>query len=334
MKFSDAINLFIADWTSQGRLRSPRSELAYRATLYLHSEDIGNRDPSKTGRDDVKTTLARWANPNTQYTRRAHLVSFYDWCMEEGLRETNPARQTPRPRKRPVNVYRLTRAECLALIDATQGIRERRAILLGLLVGARNQELRGLQRRHFERGGCVWISPDIAKGGRERFVPLLAELEDVVADILRTVKPGEYVISARRSVGGLHQTVYRETPRQPCSPQAIRKLVADVAERAGIAAHIHPHLLRHAFGDHVARYAGLRAAQALLGHASIDTTESTYTSGPSLDELAISLSGFSYRGAYAPADPPTIPLKAPSGFEPEDSPVRGAERDSDKEGSA
>jgi integrase/recombinase XerC len=73
--------------------------------------------------------------------------------------------------------------------------------------------------------------------------------------------------------------------------------VQDVALRAGIAAHIHPHLLRHAFGDHVAKHAGLRAAQALLGHSSVDTTASTYVDQPGLDEISISVHGFSYRGA-------------------------------------
>jgi site-specific recombinase XerD len=73
--------------------------------------------------------------------------------------------------------------------------------------------------------------------------------------------------------------------------------VQDVAIRAGIAAHIHPHLLRHAYGDHVAKHAGLRAAQALLGHASVDTTASTYVDKPGLDELTISVHGFTYRGS-------------------------------------
>jgi hypothetical protein len=95
--------------------------------------------------------------------------------------------------------------------------------------------------------------------------------------------------------------------------------VQDVALRAGIAAHIHPHLLRHAFGDHVAKHAGLRAAQALLGHSSVDTTASTYVDQPGLDEISISVHGFSYRGAtggYPPQEPLENPLEATTGIEP------------------
>jgi site-specific recombinase XerD len=94
--------------------------------------------------------------------------------------------------------------------------------------------------------------------------------------------------------------------------------VQEVAIRAGIAAHVHPHLLRHAYGDHVAKYAGLRAAQALLGHASLDTTASTYVDKPGLDELAVSVHGFTYRATagYPPDTPTAIPHKATTGIEP------------------
>ena len=43
--------------------------------------------------------------------------------------------------------------------------------------------------------------------------------------------------------------------------------------------------MRHAFGDHIARYAGIKNAQALLGHADVGTTQ-VYTGAPTLDELA------------------------------------------------
>ena len=52
--------------------------------------------------------------------------------------------------------------------------------------------------------------------------------------------------------------------------------------------------MRHAFADHVARLAGMRAAQTLLGHASIQTTEG-YLAQLSLDELAQSVAGVTFR---------------------------------------
>lgn len=94
MRFSAAVDLFIKDMRAAGRINSDRSEVSYRGTLTRHGEDVSNRDPSKTNRVDVKRTLTRWHHPNTQRTCRAHLVSFYRWSMEEGLRKDNPAEQT------------------------------------------------------------------------------------------------------------------------------------------------------------------------------------------------------------------------------------------------
>ena len=293
MKFSDAIDQFVADRRLDGRLNSKGSELAYRKALACHAEDIANRDPRYTNRDDVKATLRRWPNPNTQGNRRAILVSFYDWLMEEGLRKDNPARQTKRPRRRKAQVYRLTLEEAKRLLRAARTRRERRVVVIGMCAGLRSQELRGLQGRHFDRPGWIWVSPDIGKGGRERWMPVLPDAEGVVAEVQEHVGPDEYVIPAQRVWNLQPDRLPLDLRDRPCSPQALWRLVELVGRRAGIAAHIHPHLLRHAYGDHVARYAGMRNAQFLLGHADVATTE-TYVGAPTLDELAASIAGFSF----------------------------------------
>lgn len=46
------------------------------------------------------------------------------------------------------------------------------------------------------------------------------------------------------------------------------------AQQAGLAAPVHPHMLRHSFASHVLQSSGdLRAVQELLGHASISATQ-------------------------------------------------------------
>jgi integrase len=317
MRFNEAIDEFFRDKRAAGQINSARTEVSYRSRLEALSTDVGNRDPRTIGRNDIKKTLRRWEHPNTQRHARTVFVSFFDWAMEEGIRDTNPARQTRRPKKRPTSVYRMTRGEVVALMNACETERERRVIYIGVLTGLRNQELRGLQRRHFERPGAVWVSPDIAKGGRQRFVPVLTELEPIIAAILRDLGPDDYVIPSRRSVGGRYQAIYREVPKRPCSSQTVLHLVTDLGRRAGIGVHIHPHLMRHAHGDHIARYAGAGVAQAMLGHASIDTTVSTYLGAKTLDELAVSVAGFRFDASYPPFNHPEIPVEAPSGFEPE-----------------
>ncbi|HXH35731.1 MAG TPA: tyrosine-type recombinase/integrase [Plantibacter sp.] len=298
MTFRQAAAIYITDMRGEGRLTSARSERTYWDLLMLHAEDVGNRDPRTIGRDDVKRTLRRWSNPNTQRTRRATLVSFYDWCMEEGYRKDNPARQTRRPKARKPTVYRLTRDEAAAMLRAAEGQQERRAIHIGICTGLRSQELRGLQRHHFERPGFVWVSPDIGKGGKERYVPVIADLQPLVAEVLGHLGPAEFVLqgsSGNRRAGArkLGPELY---PDRPMAPVSLYRLVGRVGERAGIRASVHPHLMRHAFGDHVARSTGLSVAQALLGHADVGTTRG-YVDGSTLDELAAAVTNLSFLDA-------------------------------------
>lgn len=299
MRFAEAIDRYIADQRMYGRINSGGTEELYRLRLGQHCDDVRNRDPRKTGREDVKTTLARFEHPNTQRNVHAILASFYDWSMEEALRDTNPARQVRRAKAKPTSVYRMTREEVVALMDACRDYRERAVVHLGVLAGLRNAELRGLRIEHLARRGWVHVHPDIAKGGKERWVPVLSELEAVIAEAREHVEHG-HVICQRRTVDPPANTRFAYRPEAGVSKRAICTIVKQAGERAGIAAHIHPHLLRHAYGDHVARHAGLRAAQALLGHASVETTQGTYVGRPTLDELAVSVHGFSYRGLSVP----------------------------------
>lgn len=300
MRFADAIDDYMAEMRRQGRIASRNSELAYRRVLNAHCDDVSNRDPAKTGRADVKRTLGRWAHPNSQRQAHAVLTSFYDWSTEEGVRDTNPARMVRRARPREVSVFRPTRDEVVRLMDATAGTlasrrRERWVIYLGVLAGLRRQELCGLQGRHFARDGWVWVSSDIGKRGKERWVPVLPELEPVVNEIRATVGLEDFVIPSRRSANPPLHTEQVERPSVPITPEGLYKMVRRVGRRAGLGHDIGPHTLRHAFGDHVARYAGLRAAQALLGHSSVQTTEESYTGRVSLDELSVAVHGFRFR---------------------------------------
>ena len=318
MKFDQAADLYIADMQAQGRLNSDVSVIGYRATLAAHGEDVGNRDPKYVGREDVKRTLRRWKHANTQGTNRAKLVSFYDWAMEEGLRRDNPARQTRRPRRRPAPRSRLTESEATAILAAAEGRRERRAIYLGLCAGLRNSELRGLRGGHFAREGLILVSADIAKGGRERLVPVIADLEAVVAEIRMNVAVEEYVLPAQRFRDPPANTKRLDLRLQPSSTQALGSLVRRVVARAGVKASVTPHDLRHAYAEHIARKAGARIAQHLLGHAHLGTTD-TYLGRPRLDDLVAAVRDVRYgvrTNVLGVAETLHTALEATTGIEP------------------
>jgi integrase/recombinase XerC len=283
--FDQAVELFIADMRVLGRLTTDRSAEEYRRTLLRHAADAETADPRATTREDAKRTLRRWGHPNTQRRRRAMLVSFYDWTVEEGLRADNPARQTRAARALEPTVHRLTLEETRRVLAAARAGMERRIAQLGVCAGLRRNEMRLLQGRHFAREGWVWISPELAKGGRERWMPVISDLEPVVDDIRKTAGRDDYVLPATVWVAADRGLRPMAVPERPCDAKTIWRTVRRIGRRAGIATDVHPHLLRHAFAEHATRLAGLRVAQALLGHVTIQTTEG-YLARPSLDELA------------------------------------------------
>lgn len=320
MKLSAAIDAYIADMRLEGRITSTRTERSYRDVLYVHTDDVGNRDPRTTGRQDVKRTLARWPNPNTQRTRRAVLVSFYDWCMEEGHRKDNPARQTRRPKAKKTSTYRMSRAEAASMLRAATGYVERRAIYLGICAGLRSAELRGLRGRHFARDGFIWVSGDIAKGGRERWLPIIGDLAPIVDEIRRNVGADDHILPGQTPATVSPKLTYRYVPERPMGGPTLWRMVGAVAKRAGIDAHIHPHLLRHAHADYITRAVGLEVAQALLGHADIKTTRG-YTDQPTLEELSNAVSNVSFLAPFGlpPAETGGKPKVETAGIEPADS---------------
>jgi site-specific recombinase XerD len=311
VRFDLAIDAYLRDQRQYGRINSDRSERSYRICLNWLCGDVSNRDPRTVGRDDIKSTLGRWPNPNTQRSRRSVYVSFFDWCMEEGLRPDNPARQTHRPRKQPTNVYRLTMVETSELLRAARSDIEKRIVHLGACAGLRRDEIRGMQGRHFRREGFLWVSADIAKGGRERWVPVIADLQHVWEQIAESVEDNHFVVPAQRGRDPPRNTQKVVLPTRPASAQFVWRIVIDVARRAGIKQHIHPHLLRHAFGDHIARHAGLHVAQALLGHATVDTTASTYVGKPTLDELAGSVTDMTFHRHLSGVDVVSLDSEGP-----------------------
>lgn len=294
MRFTAAIDVYVEEMFAAGRFNSRKTEDTYRATLLKHAEDVGNRDPRKVGRDDVKVTLRRWQG-NTRVLAHAHLKSFYDFAVEEGWRKDNPARQVRKTKRRQTTPYRLTREEVRAIRAAAHGPRERAMVDFGFLAGLRADELLHLQGRHLRRRpGWVWVSADIAKGKKhERYVFVLPELELTYQWCVENVGEQDFVIPQRRERMNFTERVEAFDPARPCSYGSLNKAMKKIGRRAGLRVPFHAHMMRHAYGDHIARYAGIEFAKDQLGHADISTTQ-MYTGGPSLEEVATALATFGY----------------------------------------
>lgn len=86
---------------------------------------------------------------------------------------------------------------------------------------------------------------------------------------------------SRRGVSARDDDNLRLTPR------SIQRIVKHYAVKAGIVKDVHPHTFRHSFAtDLLMNGADIRSVQAMLGHASINTTQIyTHVTNPHLKEV-------------------------------------------------
>jgi integrase/recombinase XerC len=139
--------------------------------------------------------------------------------------------------------------------------------------GIRNSELCGL-----DLGSILWGDDAIrvfGKGRKERLVPL----GDEAAAAIRAYMPER---RERLEAAGKGKLVHdgalliNVRARGTCrlTTRSVGRIVKQIALSRGLAADVHPHTLRHAFGTHMLEEgADLRAIQEMLGHERLSTTQ-------------------------------------------------------------
>ena len=151
----------------------------------------------------------------------------------------------------------------------------RERVIFELLYGCgiRNGELVGLNVM-----SVIWGDDAIriwGKGSKERLVPL----GDLAAASIRAYLPErrDRLIAANKA--GLVDDgplLCNATMRGACrlTTRSVGRIVKAIAQSRGLAADVHPHTLRHAFGTHMLEEgADLRAIQEMLGHERLSTTQ-------------------------------------------------------------
>jgi len=152
---------------------------------------------------------------------------------------------------------------------------ERDRMIFELLYGCgiRNSELVGLNIDSVKWGDDAILVR--GKGRKERLVPL----GDEAAISLRAYLPEreKRLIAAGKGIR-VHEgpllTNLRMRGDCRLTTRSVGRIVKAIALSRGLAADVHPHTLRHAFGTHMLEEgADLRAIQEMLGHERLSTTQ-------------------------------------------------------------
>lgn len=138
---------------------------------------------------------------------------------------------------------------------------ERNRVLLAVLyaAGLRVSEACGLRWRNLQTRGDAGQILIHGKGGRTRVVFLPVRAWGQLAILRRTAKPDAPVFASRSG--------------KPLERSRVCRIVREAGQRAGIAANVSTHWLRHAHASHALdRGAPIHLVQATLGHRSVATT--------------------------------------------------------------
>jgi integrase/recombinase XerD len=200
------------------------------------------------------------------------LRSFFSWLVEHRVLLFNPAEDLQlADRTLPLPKTVLTESEVQTLLAApgadALGLRDRAILETLYSTGLRRAELAGLDLYDMDQASEV-VRVRQGKRGKDRYVPIGARALAAVRRYLHESRPGLVA-----------------TPKEPAlfitsiagrrlHVKTLNLIVRQRAEAAGIARRVTPHVLRHTCATHLLQGgADLRHVQAILGHASIATTQ-------------------------------------------------------------
>lgn len=277
--------------------RSPRTVRNYEFYLKRFSKWVGKIGP----RDITPEVLRRyrlWLNRSIEgrdeenlkkSTQNYHLIalrSFLKYLSKRDIASLPPEKvELAKQSQRSVEFLETDELERMLVLpmklgDSMIALRDQAILECLFATGLRVSELSNLhidqintKKREFTVRG---------KGDKPRIVFLsepAAEAIDRYFKKRKDTSPFAFVSHDRAKNG-------REEAG-PLTPRSIERTVARYAREAGISKKITPHTLRHTFATDLLRSgADIRSVQAMLGHASITTTQIyTHVTDPQLKKI-------------------------------------------------
>ncbi len=200
----------------------------------------------------------------------ASIRSFFNFLLQEGLIEKNPAIELESPRLEKKLPRVLTTDEVEKLLSQPSpfehnGLRDRAMLELLYASGIRVSELVSLNITDFEPQ--VGFLRCRGKGMKERIVPIGSVAINYV---------NEYLDKSRAKLlkKNGEPALFVNHHGRRMTRQGFWKILKKYALKSNIHGEITPHTLRHSFATHlIENGADLRSVQEMLGHSDISTTQ-------------------------------------------------------------
>jgi integrase/recombinase XerD len=252
------IHVFLAWLEARGLdLHEVRTEdlMAYQADLYA------------ARKKDGKPYAA-----SSHHGRLIALKSLFRFLQRRGYVLTDPASSVPLPRReKRIPRTILSQEEARRILDAVTGrspreLRDRAILETFYATGIRAGELASLKVEDVDTEERV-LRVVLGKGGKDRNVPLTTAAAEAI---------DAYLARGRRSLVGPAGSRFLFLGLQGTKLDRARlnRIVHEWARTVGVKKNVTCHTFRHSVATHLLKGdADIRHIQALLGHASLSTTE-------------------------------------------------------------
>lgn len=208
--------------------------------------------------------------PSTISRNVASIRSFFNFLLQEGVVEENPAQhlETPRLEKklpRVLTAKEVDKLLCQPQLTESFGLRDKAMLELLYASGIRVSELVLLNVSDF--------NPEVGflrckgKGMKERIVPIGNIAINFVREYLQH---NRYKLTKKSD----EKALFVNHHGHRLTRQGFWKILKKYVHKSKISGGITPHTLRHSFATHLLENgADLRSVQEMLGHSDISTTQ-------------------------------------------------------------
>jgi tyrosine recombinase XerC len=272
----DALTEEFLSFLDVERRSSPRTLENYKHALTeFRARCPGFKDWESLTADDFRKHLFEMMRREMgRATIRLHfsaLRSFFKWLTRRRGWTRNPLLEVQLPKKEKKLPVVLTVAQVEQMLELPMKVEkdkqapawgpERDAAILEVFysTGMRLAELASLNVEDIDV--ITEVARVMGKGRKERLCPM-----------------GSHALAAiqrYRAKAAVHEgALFRSKLGKRITTQAVGDVIDKYWKKSGLPVHITPHKFRHSFATHLLNNgADLRAVQALLGHASLSTTQ-------------------------------------------------------------
>lgn len=209
-------------------------------------------DPTRIKTDSIKEWLLTFETINTRNHKLCAIKSFYEITVGMPLKlEKIPF--SKRDKKVPKIIEE---NEIQSMINVCSNLKHKTILCILYACGLRIGEVINLK---IEDIGTDTIDIILAKGRKDRIVPLPENLKNLIEKYISEYNPKIYLFN------GQFDLQYSE--------RSINQFLKEIAVKAGIKTHIHAHKFRHSFATHsLEQGTSIVYLQEILGHNSPKTT--------------------------------------------------------------